>query len=261
MVISKHKDLFEAIEAGDARAARQLARDHLGVFKTHYTLAMATIIDLTHSVTPGDRGIEFEDSHLVDRDGWNARTWHLYSHSNTHMDAPKHFFNEGNTIDNTPLEVCIGLAWVIDLGMVEARQLHTVEDLGAYAEKIQKGDRILLKTGWERTFGSDEFRDGLPRISKELAEWFVEKGVSLIGVEPPSVADVNDLLEVTEIHQILLGANITIVESLKNLHLIKQDQVGLSDQLIAYAHTLPLATRQRLQREAANRRVAHTLQL
>ncbi len=163
---------------------------------------MVTLIDLTHSVT-----------------------WHLYSHSNTHMDAPKHFFNDGDTIDNTPLDVCMGPAWVIDLGMVQARQLHTVADLGIYADKIQKGDRILLKTGWEHTFGSDEFRNGLPRISKELAEWFVEKGVALIGVEPPSVADVNDLPEVTEIHQILLGANITIVESLKNLHLIKQDRV------------------------------------
>ena len=36
-ILRKHKDLFEAIEEGDARAARQLARDHLGVFKTHYT--------------------------------------------------------------------------------------------------------------------------------------------------------------------------------------------------------------------------------
>ncbi|MDG2170501.1 MAG: FadR/GntR family transcriptional regulator [Opitutales bacterium] len=37
LILRKHKDLFEAIEEGDARAARQLARDHLGVFKTHYT--------------------------------------------------------------------------------------------------------------------------------------------------------------------------------------------------------------------------------
>lgn len=37
LILRKHTDLFEAIEAGDARAARQLARDHLGVFKTHYT--------------------------------------------------------------------------------------------------------------------------------------------------------------------------------------------------------------------------------
>ena len=186
---------------------------------------MGTIIDLTHPVTPGDRGIDYEDSHSLDSDGWNARIWHLYSHSNTHMDAPKHFFNDGDTIDHTPLEACVGPAWVIDLGQVVARQLHTLEDLGDYAEKIQEGDRVILKTGWERTFGTDEFRDGLPRISKELAEWFVEKGISLIGVEGPSVADVNDMEEVTAIHQILLGAKITIVEGLKNLHLIEQDRI------------------------------------
>lgn len=186
---------------------------------------MATLIDLTHLVTPGDRGIDFDDSHRLDEDGWNARTWHLYSHSNTHMDAPKHFFNDGDTIDHTPLDVCVGPAWVIDLGQVAPRQLHTVADLGEFAEKIQKGDRVILKTGWEHRFGTDTFRDELPRIGKELAEWFVEKGVSLIGVEPPSVADVNDLPEVTEIHQILLGAKITIVESLKNLHRITQDRI------------------------------------
>ena len=37
LILKKHSDLFNAIEEGDARAARQLARDHLGVFKTHYT--------------------------------------------------------------------------------------------------------------------------------------------------------------------------------------------------------------------------------
>ena len=37
LILRKHNDLFNAIEDGDARAARQLARDHLGVFKTHYT--------------------------------------------------------------------------------------------------------------------------------------------------------------------------------------------------------------------------------
>ena len=46
-----------------------------------------------------------------------------------------------------------------------------------------------------------------------------------MGVEPPSVADVNNIAEVTEIHRILLGADITIVEGLKNLHTIEQDQI------------------------------------
>jgi kynurenine formamidase len=186
---------------------------------------MTQIVDLTHAVTKGDRGIDYDDSMTITKNGWNARTWHLYSHSNTHMDAPKHFIEGGDTIDNTPLDVCMGPAWLIDLGDVHARQLHTIEDLGDYVDKIQAGDRVLLKTGWETHFGTDTFRDDLPRISKELAEWFAEKKIVLLGVEPPSVADVNDIPEVTEIHKILLGANITIVESLKNLHTIKQDRV------------------------------------
>ncbi|MCZ6671513.1 MAG: cyclase family protein [Verrucomicrobia bacterium] len=186
---------------------------------------MTRIIDLTHPVSKGDHGVDFEDTMTLLRDGWNARTWRLYSHSNTHMDAPKHFIDGGGTIDNTPLETCIGPAWLIDLGQVQSRQLHTVADLGDYVDKIQKGDRVILKTGWEHRFGTDEFRDELPRISKELAEWFAEKGIILVGVEAPSVADVHDLEEVTEIHRILLGANITIVESLKNLHTIEQDKI------------------------------------
>ena len=80
------------------------------------------IIDLTHPLTKGDRGVDYQDSHLLDRDGWNARTWQLYSHSNTHMDAPRHFIADGSTIDQAPLEVCMGPAWVIDLGQVEPRQ-------------------------------------------------------------------------------------------------------------------------------------------
>lgn len=186
---------------------------------------MPRVIDLTHAVTKGDRGIDYEDSMTIERNGWNARTWHLYSHSNTHMDAPKHFIIGGDTIDNTPLEVCMGPAWLIDMGEVGPRQLHTISDLGEYADRIQNGDRVILKTGWEKHFGTNVFRDDLPRISKELAEWFVAKKISLVGVEPPSVADVNDIPELTEIHQILLGANITIVESLKNLHMIKQDRI------------------------------------
>jgi len=70
-----------------------------------------------------------------------------------------------------------------------------------------------------------DYIDVLPRINKGLAEWFAEKQIALLGVEPPSVAHVNDISEVTEIHKILLGANITIVESLKNLHQIKQGTI------------------------------------
>ena len=63
----------------------------------------------------------------------------------------------------------------------------------------------------------EKYRINLPRISEEFAHWCVEKKVAVLGVEPPSVADVTNLPEVTKIHEILLGGGVTIVEGLTNL--------------------------------------------
>ena len=65
----------------------------------------------------------------------------------------------------------------------------------------------------------------MPRISIELARWLVERRVALIGVEPPSVADVNNKQEVTEVHQMLLRASVVIVEGLANLDRLESAQV------------------------------------
>ena len=70
---------------------------------------------------------------------------------------------------------------------------------------------------WHASKFTLEVRDGLPRISEALATWCVENRVKLLGVEPPSVADVNNKPEVTLIHKTLLGGRVTIVEGLTNL--------------------------------------------
>ena len=49
--------------------------------------------------------------------------------------------------------------------------------------------------------------------------------MALIGVEPPSVADVNDLAELTEVHQTLFRGGVVIVEGLANLDQITQPEV------------------------------------
>jgi kynurenine formamidase len=47
----------------------------------------------------------------------------------------------------------------------------------------------------------------------------------MIGVEPPSVADVNNLQELTQVHQTLFRGGITIVEGLANLDQILGGEV------------------------------------
>lgn len=176
------------------------------------------IIDCTLTLSPGMRGVEFDTKYTVAKDGWNARTLHLYSHSGTHMDSPMHFEAGEQTIDEIPVEDCIGKAWVIGLENLPPKTPITVEHLGDAADSIQSGDAILLRTLWSQHVDTpDYYRDEFPPISPELARWMVDQGVRMVGVEPPSVADVNDLEAVTLIHQILLGGNVIIVEGLTNL--------------------------------------------
>jgi arylformamidase len=187
---------------------------------------MSRVIDLTLPVVPGMRGVAMEPKFTVAREGWNAATWHLYSHAGTHMDAPVHFAAGPATIDQQPLDRCLGTAWVVRLAPCAPRTLHRVTDLGAVAARFQRGDNLLLHTDWStHVHDAPLYRDQMPRISEELAHWCVTRGVNILGVEPPSVADVNNLEEVTRIHKILLGGGVTIVEGLAHLDQISQDRV------------------------------------
>jgi kynurenine formamidase len=184
------------------------------------------VIDLTLPVTPGQRGVAMEPKNTVARDGWNAATWHLFSHSGTHMDAQIHFAAGPETIDTKPLRQCLGPATVVNLTPLAPRTLLTVAHLGAAAHNFPTGESLLLRTDWHHHVADPAiYRDGLPRISEELAHWCVAQRVNLLGVEPPSIADVNNLPEVTRIHQILLGGGITIVEGLAHLDQLTSPRV------------------------------------
>jgi len=185
------------------------------------------IIDLTLPFNEKISGFSIEPARTLAKDGWNATTLHLYSHSGTHMDAPMHFEVNQQTIDRLPMDRLISEAWVVDLRHIKPKELIEIEHLEAIASDYKRGQSILLQTGWSKKLGTDEYRDGLPRISKSLAEWLGKKGVNILGVEPPSVADVNNLEEVTEIHNILMENDIIIVEGLTNLDALSKQKVTL----------------------------------
>ncbi len=187
---------------------------------------MNDIVDLTLTIRQNMRGISWESANTVEKDGWNARMLHLYSHSGTHMDAPFHFGCGDETIDDLPLAECVRPAWVVRLTHLQAKALITVADLGIIAEKCQEGDALLLHTGWSRHVDDAEYyRSSFPRISEELATWCVERQVGMLGVEPPSVADVFNLDEVTRIHHLLLNGRVVIVEGLTNLDQLTEERV------------------------------------
>jgi len=185
------------------------------------------IIDLTLSISEKISGVTLEPARTLSEDGWNATWLHLYSHSGTHMDAPWHFEVSKQGIDELHLSRLISEAWVVDLTFIQPQEEIRVKHLEETLINFQSGESILLHTGWSKKLGTDAYRNALPRISKELALWMGKKGVNILGVEPPSVADVNHLEEVTEIHNILMQNDIIIAERLCNLDALSQSKVTL----------------------------------
>ena len=184
-------------------------------------------IDLTLPYDEDVGGYSWEMAKTVEHDGWNARTLHLYSHAGTHMDAPLHFGLQG-TIDQFTPNQLTGKAWIADLVGIEPGAEIFPEHLSTIQHNIKPGDSLILKTGWSQyAKNRNIYRNQLPRISEPLAHWLVERGIKMLGVEPPSVADVNNLEEVTRIHQILLQGNVLIIEGLTNLDQIQSTSILL----------------------------------
>jgi len=152
---------------------------------------MSRVIDLTLSVKSGTRGVAIETARVLEKDGWNAKTLHLYSHAGTHMDAPAHFGVGDETIDAIALDRCMVSAWIVDLVGIAPRSLITEDHLGEAGSKIKPGEGLLLRTGWSAYIDQDKYRSEAPRISTELARWCAERRLGILGVEQHSVADVN----------------------------------------------------------------------
>ena len=181
------------------------------------------IVDLSLAFNNNIAGFRVSSAKTIKQDGWNASTLSFYSHAGTHMDAPYHFAVSEKTIDDQKLEKCISKAWLVDIPDCKPSQIINVSDLKNIIEKFKAGDSLVFRTGWSNYLNMPKYRDELPRIGKELAVWCVDNSVNMLGVEPPSVANVNDIYEVTQIHKILMKGEITIVEGLCNLDKIDKD--------------------------------------
>ncbi|MDR8389701.1 cyclase family protein [Aliifodinibius sp. S!AR15-10] len=180
-------------------------------------------VDLTITYDDRMEGVSFEDTKILNRDGWNAKTIKIYAHSGTHMDAPHHFGVSDKTINEYQPSDFIGKAHILRLSIKRDSYLISVSDLDPVINKFKPGDSLLIGSGWSEHLYKQRYRDGLPRISEEVAQCLVNHKIKMLGVEPPSIADVNNLDEVTRIHRILMAGDVTIIEGLTNIDQLQKD--------------------------------------
>lgn len=184
-------------------------------------------IDLTQIYDESVAGFSKKPAYQIPEDSWNASNLSIYSHSGTHMDAPTHFGVSKETIDKIPISNFFAeKTWIVKLINLPDSYLMTKKDIEKLVPNFNKGDSLIIRTDWSLKVNTDSYRNNLPRISEDLAIWCIEKRVKILGVEPPSVADVNNIKEVTRIHKILLG-DVIIIEGLCNLQEITKECVSI----------------------------------
>lgn len=176
---------------------------------TIYDISLTISPDLP--IWPDDPPLELEQFESMDKGGHNNITkMSSCVHIGTHVDAPYHFLNDGRTVEQLPLEVLTGPCYVIQLpDGIEAITAEVLER----TEVTSEMKRILFGTRnshlWAR--GESEFQTDFVAITEDGAEWLVERGVELVGVDYLSVAPYGDSIPT---HTILLKAGVVLVEGL-----------------------------------------------
>jgi arylformamidase len=175
------------------------------------------IFDISLTITPGlpvwpgDPAIVLERvSKMEDGEHNNVSQLSLSAHAGTHVDAPFHFIADGKTIETLPLDVLMGPAQVLELP--EACPLVTAEDLKAAGLKPGM-QRVLLKTCNSKYWSQPglPFQTDFTAVSPDGAEYLVNQGVRLVGIDYFSIAPFGDSIPT---HQTLLNAEMVILEGI-----------------------------------------------
>jgi len=159
---------------------------------------------------PGDPPVRIQSRlRIADGEVANVSEMCLGTHTGTHVDPPYHFDDHGMKVDELPLELLIGPAWVCE---IDSERDIALPDL---RRCLPQGVlRLLLKTSnsalWH--LQTQQFTPDFVTLTAETARWIPEQGIRLLGVDYLSLERPGG--EGNPVHRTLLGAGVAVVEGL-----------------------------------------------
>ena len=165
-------------------------------------------LDSNLPMYPGNTPFTLEAIKRIGRgDSSNVSTLHMSAHAGTHVDAPRHFFDDGPGTEALPLEMLVGRTRVIEM---TSRKSITAEDLARL--DLSEDVRVLIKTPNSRLWGSPEFHADYVGVTESGARHLVDHGIRVVGVDYLSVEEFKR--PGAPAHHILLGGGTIVIEGL-----------------------------------------------
>lgn len=177
---------------------------------------MTRLYDITLTVSnelpvwPGDQPVQLERTQDMQHgDLYNLSRLSSTVHLGTHLDAPLHFLRDGYGVDQIDLNKLIGPCFVVDLPDVDHIDAQCLEQANIPAQTT----RLLCHTRnsqyWAQAAGI--FHTDFVAIDPSGAEWIVQHGIQLVGIDYFSVAPYESVIPT---HEILLRNGVVAVEGL-----------------------------------------------
>src|SRR5262249_54928760 len=127
----------------------------------------------------------------------------------------------GKSIEQLPLDAFVGTGAVIGVNKKGGEEA-TAKDFEASAGTVNRADILMFHTGWEKKFVSPTYNIK-PNLSLDGANWLVQKGIKLFGIDCITV-DLPTPLRPKgfdfPVHRTLLGNDVLIAENVTNLRSI-----------------------------------------
>lgn len=176
------------------------------------------LVDLSHPLIHGQAAFPSDPKLSIIPHGttstlrYNISQVSMGTHQGTHVDAMFHFLDDGKTIDQMPLDWFFGKAHLLRIPKGAGGRLE-VADFRPFESLLVPEAKIIYETGWYRQFGAPDFFVAFPSLSLEAGEYLAQRGIRMLGMDTPTPS--REWYEIH--HDVLLPAEIVIVESLTNL--------------------------------------------
>lgn len=146
----------------------------------------------------------------------------MVANTGTYLDSPFHRYADGKDLSQLELTSLANLDGVLVTGQSAKGKAQRAVDVATFDDVEVRGKAVLVQTGWDKHWRTDQYFEGHPFLTKDAAQFLAGAGAALVGIDSYNIDDTADLARPA--HSILLGAGIPIVE-----HMCRLDQLTDKD--------------------------------
>jgi kynurenine formamidase len=179
----------------------------VGVCLKNLFIDLSYPVDDKIPVYPGDQPLHLERKKNLLADGYCNYRISCDLHTGTHIDGPMHLTKSERFIADFPPACFIGTGCLLNSAGEENISMKP-----EFASKITPKSIVLIYTGFGKIFGSREYYNNHPVLTRELACFFIQIRVKMICLDFPS-PDKSPY----DIHKLLLSNSVLIGENLANM--------------------------------------------